>query len=110
MAYIDYDTPSEVFGAGYSSDGTSITFTIGAGNLLVDITAAEADPLTGDYRKVLYGIFNNLFGKYDAIPAASRPVEMALTRSTTEVNSVLTRNYSARFNLDGTFEVAPEPV
>lgn len=38
---------------GYSSDGTSITIPIAA---LVEVTSAEADTITGDWREVLQGV------------------------------------------------------
>jgi hypothetical protein len=111
MAQSDYDSPSEVFGTGYSSDGTSITLTIGTGGLLPHLTAAEANALTGDFRSVLYGLNNGLFTKFNAIPVLDRPTQMTSTRSTSEVNSTIVRGFSSTFNMDGdSLTVVSEPA
>ena len=111
MAYSDYDTPSEVFGTGYSSDGTSITLTIGTGGLLPNLTAAEADASTGDFRSVLYGLSNGLFLKFNQIPQADQPTQMSSSRSRSESNGVLVSRFSAAFNMNGdSLTVQPEPV
>ena len=111
MAQSDYDSPSEVFGTGYSSDGTSITLTIGTGGLLPHLTAAEANALTGDFRSVLYGLNNGLFTKFNEIPQADRPTQMTSTRNTSEVNSVIVRGFNSTFNMDGdSLTVVSEPA
>lgn len=111
MAQSDYDSPSEVFGTGYSSDGTSITLTIGTGGLLPHLTAAEANASTGDFRSVLYGLNNGLFTKFTAIPQLDRPTQMTSTRSTSEVNNVIVRGFNSTFNMDGdSLTVVSEPA
>jgi hypothetical protein len=111
MAQSDYDSPSEVFGTGYSSDGTSITLTIGTGGLLPNLTAASANASTGDFRDVLYGLQNGLFLKFNEIPQLDRPTQMTSARSTSEVNSVIVRGFSSTFNMDGdSLTVIEEPA
>lgn len=111
MAQSDYDSPSEVFGTGYSSDGTSITFTIGTGGTLPNITSAQANATTGDFRAVLYGLNNGLHTKFNEIPLADRPTQMTSARSTSEVNNVIVRGFTKSFNMDGeSLTVIPEPT
>ena len=111
MAQSDYDSPSEVFGTGYSSDGTSITFTIGTGGTLPQITSAQANATTGDFRAVLYGLNNGLYTKFNEIPLADRPTQMTSARRTSEVNNVIVRGFTKSFNMDGeSLTVVPEPT
>jgi len=111
MAYSDYDTPGEVLTSGYTATGTEITMTIGTGGLLPEVSSAEADAATGDFRKLMYGILEGLYSSYNAVPTADKPSQMLLSRSTSEnsTTGLFTRNYNIQFKLDATgFEVAPE--
>ena len=110
MAYTDNDSPTEVFGTGYSSDGSSISLTIGSSSLLPEISSAEANATTGDYRKVLYGLIEGVFQKYTDIPSPDLPTKMELKRGTSEnLAGELTRTYTLKFVLDSTgFEVTAE--
>lgn len=110
MAYTDNDTPEEVFGVGYSSDGSSISLTIESSGLLPEISSAEANASTGDYRKVLYGLVEGIFQKYTDIPQTDLPTKMELKRGTTEnLAGEIARTYTFKFILDSTgFEVSAE--
>ncbi len=106
-----YNEPQEFFGTGYSSDSTGITLDFA--NALTEVTSTEADSTgSGDARKVIYGIAELLFNKYQAIPTADVPAKMTISRSTSEDNSAgeFIRNYTIQLRLepDG-FEVADEP-
>tara|TARA_R110002167_G_scaffold136225_1_gene322869 strand:- start:1393 stop:1737 length:345 start_codon:yes stop_codon:yes gene_type:complete len=110
MAYSDYNTPSEFFGSGYSSDGTSITFTIGTGGTLPNLTSADADALTGDFRSVVYELNSGTFGKYDEIVREDKPTQMSLSRSRSESSGVLKSKFNYSFNMGGDkLSVLPEP-
>ena len=110
MAYNDYDTPSEFFGSGYSSDGTSITFTIGTGGALPNLTSAQADALTGDFRSVVYELNSGTFENYDEIVNEDKPIQMSLSRTRSESSGVLKSKFNYSFNMDGDkLSVLPEP-
>jgi len=106
-----YNEPQEFFGTGYSSDSSGLTLDFA--NALTEVTSAEADDSSGgDARKVIYGIAELLFNKYNAIPTADIPTKMTISRSTSEDNSTgeFVRNYSIQLRLDPSgFEVANEP-
>ena len=111
MAYSDYDTPGEVLTSGYTATANDITMTIGTGGLLSEISSAEANATTGDFRKLMYGTMEGFFSSYNAIPQADRPSKMVINRVTSEnaQTGVFTRTYNISFQLDSTgFEVAPE--
>jgi len=111
MAYTDYDTPGEVLTSGYSATSSDITMTIGSGSLLPDISSDEANATTGDFRKLMYGLIEGLYSKYNEVPTDDKPSKMILNRSTGENSSTgeFVRTYSIQFTLDATgFEVASE--
>jgi len=111
MAYSDYDTPGEVLTSGYTATGTEITMTIGTGGLLPEVSSAEADAATGDFRKLMYGTIEGLYSNYAAVPQGDRASKMTINRSTSEDTQTggFTRTYNIQFKLDATgFEVAPE--
>ena len=111
MAYTDNDSPSEVFGTGYSSDGSSITFTIGSTGLLTNLTSAEANATTGDYRHVIYELLNFFFTEFNAVPTADTPTQMSITRSRTESGGVLRTRINASFNMEASsLSVLDEPT
>lgn len=111
MAYTDNDSPSEVFGSGYSSDGSSITFTIGSGGALPNLSSAEANTSSGDYRHVVYELINFFFDEFNAVPAADRPTQMSITRTRSETAGVLRTRLNASFNMNaGSISVLDEPT
>lgn len=63
-------TPSALFGASYSSDGTNITIPISA---IQGLTAGEAHATTGDWREIFYGMNVTAFLHYINLPVADRP-------------------------------------
>lgn len=77
---------------------------------LKEVTSAEANASTGDVRKVIYGIVDELQRRYDLVPTADRPDNMQVSKGTTEnPNGTFTRSYTFRFTLDSSgFEVANE--
>lgn len=111
MAFTSYDEPQEFFGTGYSSTSTDLTFDFA--NALTEVTATEADDTSGgDARKVIYGIAELLFAKYQAIPAADKPSKLTISRSTSEdvAASEFVRTYTVQLRLTApSFEVANEP-
>ena len=110
MAYADNDTPSEVLGTGYTAGTGTIEFTTGSSGLLTDLTVAETNATSGDFRKLMYGLIEGLYTKYNAIPTADKPTKLVINRGTSEASDgTFSRSYSIQFTLDATgFEVASE--
>jgi hypothetical protein len=108
--------PSVFFGAGYTETGTGATHTIvlttndnSGTKLLPELTEVEADPTTGDYRKILFALMEMMYVKYQAVTPV--PGKLTLTRSSFEdtASGELVRTYTVqiRTNVTGV-EVADE--
>ena len=102
-------TPTEWI-AGWSEDGTNVTFPIAS---IPELTAAEADGTTGDIRKILFALMHKLAAVYATIPVAERPVQFQFFPSAgidTATNNIQ-RTYTIRFNTGVTGEeVLDEPA
>lgn len=71
--------PTQLF-AGMSEDGTDLTIPIAS---IPELTAAEADAVTGDLRKVCYAIGERMFEYYNALAVADRPTKLTIAKSVT---------------------------
>lgn len=106
MAYDD--VPSGLFGDNYSFSAPSITISN------VDnpsVTDAEADATTGDSRRILFGLLQDMYTRFNAIDAADRPGKMQFLRSTSvnDVTQLGTVTFTIRFTTgDVVTEVADE--
>lgn len=106
MAYDD--VPSGLFGDNYAFSTPNITISN------VDnpsVTDAEAHATTGDSRRILFGLLQDMYARFNAIGAADRPAKMQFLRSTS-VNDV-TQQGSVTFTIrfvtgDVVTEVADE--
>lgn len=102
------ETPSVLFGDNYAFSAPNITISN------VDnpsVTDAEANATTGDSRRILFGLLQDMYARFNAIGAADRPVKMQFLRSTS-VNDV-TQQGSVTFTIrfitgDVVTEVADE--
>ena len=63
-------TPSALFGAGYSSDGTNITIPISD---IQGLTVGEAHATTGNWIEIFYGMCVSAFVHYIELSTADRP-------------------------------------
>lgn len=63
----------------WAEDGTSVSFPIAS---VPEMTAAEADGDTGDFRKVLYALLCQAYAVYAALGAADRPGSMVMFKRT----------------------------
>lgn len=106
--------PSTWLGAGYDSDSGAHTITANTNDAasnktFPELTDVEADPTTGDVRKLMYAILNQFYASWAATAAADRPTKMNLVRSTSEnTTGDIVRTYSLQFTLDGTLDVESE--
>jgi hypothetical protein len=99
--------PNTLLGAGYSADGTTLTFTIAN---FPQLTSAEADAATGDVRKVLFALLDQIAVNFAALPAADKPVKMTIQKATSNFdgsNARVSYNFSFDLAVSG-LEVASE--
>lgn len=87
----------------WSENGTDITVPISS---IPQLTAAEADAVTGDIRKILFALLDKVTNVHNALPEADRPVKMRITRSTSvnDQTGGMTRAYQIAFDLQTTAE------
>ena len=69
--------PTYFFGS-WSEDGTDITIPIAS---IPELTAGEADATTGDSRKTLFAICDQIFTAWNAIATADKPGNMTISKS-----------------------------
>lgn len=103
--------PSVFFGAGYSVGTNSITLNTSAhaSPLLTELTSAEANATTGDYRRIIFALMEMLHEKFQAVTPV--PGKLTVTRSTYEdtANNELVRTYSVQIRAVVTgIEIAEE--
>lgn len=85
--------------------------TVGSLSSLSEVTDVEADPDTGDWRKVLFGIVEMAFQQNNNTPSTARSTRLDIRRSSMEnsVTGKIIRNYTFRFETDVEgIDVAPE--
>lgn len=107
--------PSTWLGAGYSLANNAISLTTADkdGDIaLPEVTDAEADPTTGDIRKVLFGLMEAIFQAWNGVAAADRPTMMTIQKGSyanVETGRIET-TFTARFTtVAAGYEVADEP-
>lgn len=108
-------SPAALLGSGYGLASHKVTLeTNDAANThktLAGLTDAEADPTTGDSRKVAFEIMEALYQAWLAVPTADRPTKMSVARSSSvnEETGVISRYYTFRFDVEPTgVEVSDE--
>lgn len=92
----------------WSENGTDITVPIAS---FAEMTAAEADAVTGDIRKVLYAICEHLYQEWNSTLAGDKPTKMTIGRTSTvnEANDEITKRYTLTFiTTPSSTEVVPE--
>src|SRR5690606_12798565 len=78
-----------------------------------ELTDAEADPTTGDVRKLFYALCEMMYQARNAIAPEDLPVQMQIfrTSSVNDVTGEITRTYTLQFVTEATgVEVADEPA
>ena len=93
-----YDPKPSTWIPNWSENGTNITVPIAS---FTEMTAAEADADTGDIRKVLFAICEEMYQKWIATAAADRPGKMTVYRSTSvnDATDTTTKNYIFSFHV-----------
>ena len=68
------------------------------------LTAAEANPTTGDSRKLLFAMMEQVYAWWIAKAVADRPTAVTISRSTmtNETTGVMTKTYSIAIQISAT--------
>lgn len=90
-----------------SEDGTDISVPIAT---FPELTAAEADAVTGDIRKVSYAILEKLYQEYANRPQADLPQKMQITKgqAMNTLGQIVTTYYFTFVLAPATIDVAAE--
>ena len=103
-----FDPTPTTWIADWSEDGTDITVPIAS---FSELTAAEADAVTGDIRKIVWAIMEHLYNAYNNTASANRPTKWTMSKSSS-INAstgVVTNIFTATISTEiGTQEVADE--
>lgn len=99
---------------GYSLNTNAVTVNTsnaGATATFPELTSSEANASTGDIRKIVYAVIEQLYQKFQATPAADRPNRMNVSRSSTVgTDNAVTHTYIVTLTMaaNGGLEVADE--
>lgn len=94
----------------YSSDGTNITIPIAD---LAGLVAAEADPATGDGRKVAFELVKTMHENLQALDEAAKPAQFLTSESTPtgQGPNEVRKSYTFTFDVNiSAVDVADEPA
>ena len=94
----------------WSENGTDISVPIAS---FPEMTAAEADGTTGDIRKVVFAIMEELFGKWNSLATADRPTKMVISKaiSSSPTTGITQNTFTVKFYTEIiSQEVEDEPV
>ena len=83
-----------VWFANWTSDGTDITVPIAS---FPEMTADEADPTTGDIRRVWYAMTAQLYAHWLSLATLDRPTKMVITKSQALSGSTLVESFTVTF-------------
>lgn len=88
----------------WSEDGTDVTFPIAS---LPQLTAAEADGTTGDWRDCLMRLIDHTYDYYNGLAEADKPGKVFMTRN---INGNTDGTITYRFNLQITNDIDSNSV
>ncbi len=92
--------PTLFFGTAYSANSTAITIPVAA---FPELSAAEANSVSGDSRRMIWALIDKLCSTFQALPAEDRPTKMTLTRGYGSIDAAtgdFTATYSMTFSLN----------
>lgn len=108
--------PATWLGAGYAADSSGHTISLNTGNaasnqLLLELTDAEADPETGDVRKLIFALMESLNVAWEAQDPVDRPARMMMYKSSVVTGATITHTYTVTtVNEITAQDVADEPA
>jgi hypothetical protein len=88
--------PSSLFPS-WSEDGTTISVPIAS---IANLTAAEADGTTGDWRAVIGRILDDVFNYYDGLAATDQPAKLTFQRTRYESGASMVYKYTILWSTD----------
>ena len=101
--------PTALF-SGMSEDGTDLLIPIAS---IPELTAAEADAVSGDSRKVCYAFLKRMAAWYTSLAVADRPANLIINEGNAVENSSseFTKSFNIQFTLSApsALDVATEP-
>lgn len=71
--------------ASWSEDGTTASFNLA--DLTDELTAAEADAATGDWRDIFKSIVEHTWAYFNGLATANRPAKLTITKNVEAVSS-----------------------
>lgn len=73
---------------------------------LPQLTGTEANPSTGDFRKIMFAIEDAVYDSYQAVASADRPTKWVNNRSSSisDSSDITTRNFTNQFSTEATGE------
>ena len=89
-----FDPPPGTWWPGWDCDGTDITFPL---DTLPDITAYEADAITGDIRKVFMSLCEAMYQQYTGTAIEDRPTKVVVERAENISGNIMNVAYSITF-------------
>jgi hypothetical protein len=108
--------PSTWLGAGYAASAENHTITLNTADAASDKTVpeladAEADPTTGDVRKLVFALMEMLYAAWAAQAAVDRPTKLTIYKSSSVSGSTITHTYTVvTVNDINAQDVADEPA
>jgi len=97
-----FDPAPGSFLTGWTEDGTDFTCPIAS---VDQLTAAEADAVTGDWRSVMYRLFEHTFSYVEGLADADAPAKFSVRRSKRDTGTgpmVATYTFSVTYDEDST--------
>jgi len=88
--------PSSLFSS-LSEDGTDITIPIAS---ITDLTAAEADGTTGDWRDLMLRILDHVESYTNALATADKPAKFTITRNRFESGDSIVKRFQIQVFTD----------
>lgn len=92
------DTPT-LWISSWSEDGTTASFDLA--DLTEELTAAEADAATGDWREIVWSILNHTYKYYDGLADENKPTKFTIEKSVSlQANDQLLNTFTVKVYTD----------
>jgi len=94
-----FDPQPDTWLANWSEDGVDITLPLAT---IPELTAAEADGVSGDIRKIIWAICHELYSVWSGKAAADRPAKMLMFKSSLvdDTDGSVQETYTFRFETE----------
>lgn len=89
----------------YASDGTTISFDIAD---LTDLDSSDADATTGDIRKILFRLVDQIFNVWDALSTPDKSTKVTIQKTKRLQGDNQLARYTIEFKTAGILDVIAE--